>query len=110
MATKKKYNEDDLKTIFYELQTELLKFKSSLSKLETDLGILQAGDKSGPYWNGDNACEVYKACLVYPSKTSWTQMADRYLSTRSKVGIICSSGISLSLSNKDFKFFIKFLR
>lgn len=63
MATKKKYNEDDLKTIFYELQTELLKFKSSLSKLETDLGILQAGDKSGPYWNGDNACEVYKACL-----------------------------------------------
>ena len=63
MATKKKYNEDDLKTIFYELQTELLKFKSSLSKLETDLGILQAGDKSGPYWNGDNAYEVYKACL-----------------------------------------------
>lgn len=63
MTTKKKYNEEDLKTVFYELQTEISRFKSSLNKLETSLGILQTGDKNGPYWNGDNAYEIYKACI-----------------------------------------------
>lgn len=63
MASKKKYNKDEAKTISLELQAEVLKLKNSLSKLETDIALLQTGDKTGPYWNGNSAYEFHKAGL-----------------------------------------------
>lgn len=63
MASKKKYSKDEAKTLSLELQAEILKLKNALSKLETDIALLQTGDKNGPYWNGSNAYEFHKAGL-----------------------------------------------
>ncbi len=63
MASKKKYSKEEAKTLSLELQTEILKLKYSLSKLETAIALLQTGDKNGPYWNGNSAYEFHKAGL-----------------------------------------------
>lgn len=63
MIKKMKYNEEEAKTLSLELQTEILKLKNALNKLETDVAILQTGDVNGPFWNGANAYEFYKASL-----------------------------------------------
>ena len=63
MASKKKYSKDEAKTLSLELQAELLKLKNALSNLETDIALLQTGDKYGPYWNGNSAYEFHKAGL-----------------------------------------------
>ena len=51
MVKKIKYSEEEAKTLSLELQTEILKLKNSLNKLETDVAILQTGDINGAFWN-----------------------------------------------------------
>lgn len=54
---------EEVKTLSLELQMEISKLKSSLYKLETDIGLLQSGDNNGPYWNGSNAYDVITSCI-----------------------------------------------
>ena len=63
MASKKKYNKEEAKTLSLELQTEISRLKNSLAKLEVDLDVLQIGDKNGSYWNSANSYEFYKSAL-----------------------------------------------
>ena len=63
MASKSKYNKEEAKALSLELQTEILKLKNTLANLETDIALLQTGDKSGSYWNGENAYEFHKASI-----------------------------------------------
>lgn len=63
MASKNKYNKEEAKALSLELQAEILKLKSSLARFENDVVVLQTGDKNGPYWNGENAYDVYKSSL-----------------------------------------------
>lgn len=63
MVKKIKYNEEELLKLSKELQSEMIKLKNSLNKLETNVAVLQTGDKNGAFWNGENAYEFYKASL-----------------------------------------------
>lgn len=63
MAVKKKYTKDEAKTLALELETEVLKLKTSLDNLESRLVQLQVGDNNEPYWNGKNAYEFHKSAL-----------------------------------------------
>lgn len=63
MASKVKYNKEEAKALSLELQAEILKLKGSLAKLETDVAVLQTGDKNGAYWNGENAYDFHTAAL-----------------------------------------------
>ena len=53
----------DLKKISSELEKEILKLNKSLSKLETDIGLLQFGNKNTPYWNGSNAYDAVASAI-----------------------------------------------
>lgn len=59
----KKYNEDEAKALSLELQAEVLKLKTLLEKLESNINALQTGDKNGAYWNGVNAYDVNKSLV-----------------------------------------------
>lgn len=63
MASKKKINKEEAKTLSIELQKEIEKLSKSLEKLESNIDLLQIGDRNGSYWSGDNAKEFYKASL-----------------------------------------------
>ena len=63
MALKKKYTKEEAKTLALELEAEVLKLKTALEGLETDLVQLQLGDNNEPYWNGKNAYDFYKSSL-----------------------------------------------
>lgn len=63
MAKKEELNKEDLNKLIKDLETEIKKFKQSLVRLETKAGILQTGDKNGPYWNGENAIAFNKSLL-----------------------------------------------
>jgi hypothetical protein len=54
-----KANTDEAKALSVELQKELKKYKVLLSKLETNIGLLQTGAN----WNGSNAYEVNQALI-----------------------------------------------
>lgn len=58
MVRKVKCN-DEVKDLSIELQKELVKLKNLLSKLETNIGLLQ----DGSYWNGTNAYDVNKSLI-----------------------------------------------
>ena len=62
MVKKISYTADDLKPIVLELEMELLNVKKKLGNIETSIGLLQTGDKNGPYWNGSNAYHFFKSC------------------------------------------------
>ena len=64
MVKKINYSNEDYKPLVLELEMELLKVHKALGKLETDIGLLQAGDKNGPYWNGANAYQFMKSCCA----------------------------------------------
>ena len=59
MVKKIKYSEDEAKALSLELQVELLKLKTALNKLETNVVLLQDGGN----WNGANAYEVNQALI-----------------------------------------------
>jgi len=59
MVKKIKYSEDEAKTLSLELQAELLKLKTALNKLETNIVLLQDGSN----WNGANAYDVNQALV-----------------------------------------------
>ena len=59
MVKKIKYNEDEAKALSLELEAEVLKLKTLLSKLETNIGLLQTGAN----WNGANAYDVNQALV-----------------------------------------------
>lgn len=63
MANKKKYTKDEAKTLALELEAEVLKLKTTLDSLESDLVQLQVGDNNEPYWNGKNAYDFHKSAL-----------------------------------------------
>lgn len=63
MALKKKYTKDEAKTLALELEAEVLKLKTTLDSLESDLVQLQLGDSNEPYWNGKNAYDFHKSAL-----------------------------------------------
>lgn len=63
MAKKVDLNKEEIKALVKDLESEIKKFKSALVKLETSAGILQTGDKNGPYWNGESAIEFNKSLL-----------------------------------------------
>lgn len=58
MVRKVKCN-DEVKELSMELQKEVVKLKTLLSKLETNIGVLQ----NEVYWNGANAYDVNKALV-----------------------------------------------
>jgi hypothetical protein len=59
MVKKIKYNADEAKALSLELQVELLKLKTALNKLETNVVLLQDGGN----WNGANAYEVNQSLI-----------------------------------------------
>ena len=59
MVKKIKYSEDEAKALSLELQVELLKLKTALNRLETNVVLLQDGGN----WNGANAYEVNQALI-----------------------------------------------
>lgn len=67
MVKKIKYSEDEAKTLSLELQAELLKLKTALNKLETNVVLLQDGSN----WNGANAYDVNQALVghLYHDRT-----------------------------------------
>ena len=64
MIKKVSYADESVRPISLELEVELIKLKESLGQLETSVGILQTGDKNGPYWNGESAYQFYKSCFA----------------------------------------------
>lgn len=64
MVKKVQYVDESIKPISLELEVELIKLQEALGKLETTVGLLQTGDKNGPYWNGENAYHFYKSCFA----------------------------------------------
>lgn len=59
MVKKVKYNKDEAKTLSLELEAEVLKLKTLLNKLETNVGLLQTGEN----WNGANAYDVNQSLI-----------------------------------------------
>ena len=59
MVKKIKVNADEAKTLSLELEAEVLKLKTLLSKLETNIGLLQTGAS----WNGSNAYDANQALV-----------------------------------------------
>lgn len=59
MVKKIKYNEDEAKALSLELEAEVLKLKTLLSKLEGNINLLQTGAN----WNGVNAYDVNQALV-----------------------------------------------
>ncbi len=63
MGLNKKYTEEEAKTIALELEAEVIKLKTALDGVESDLVQLQIGDNNEPYWNGKNAYDFHKSAL-----------------------------------------------
>ena len=61
MVKKINHSESDIKPIVLELEMELLNVQRALGKLETSIGLLQTGDKNGPFWNGSSAYTFLKS-------------------------------------------------
>ncbi len=64
MVKKIKYTDKDVKSIASELEKELKRAQRALGKIETSVGLLQTGDKNGPYWNGSNSYKFLKSCCA----------------------------------------------
>lgn len=54
-----KYSDDEAKTLSLELQAEVLKLKTAISKLDISINSIQDGE----YWNGSNAYDVQQALI-----------------------------------------------
>lgn len=60
---KKVIDENEVKSLSLELQSEIFKLKNYLAKFETNIGLLQAGNRGKPFWNGSNAYATISACI-----------------------------------------------
>jgi hypothetical protein len=59
MIKRIKVNQDEAKSLSLELEAEVLKLKTLLSKLETNIGLLQTSGS----WNGANAYDVIQSLI-----------------------------------------------
>ncbi len=57
-------NQDDIKKVESDLVDNVNKLKYALGQFETDTGIILTGDSNGPYWNGNNAYQCLKTCVI----------------------------------------------
>lgn len=59
------YTKNQVKDLAEKLNSEVDKFRKSLNKLEKDINLLQEGDGTKPYWNGENAYNWTMSCLAH---------------------------------------------
>ena len=79
---------NEIKALSLELQSEILKLENYLAKFETNICLLQAGDKGKPLWNGNNAYNTISACIghFYHDKTLLSNLEEcsDYLNSKVK--------------------------